>query len=48
MFFPGGGGDYQSSRGLHNDLLGLKIEDLDECTAIGVRMGEKREVAQSH
>lgn len=48
MFFPNGDGDYQSSRGLHNDLLGLPVEDLDEFTAIGVRMGENGEVPQSH
>ncbi len=48
MFFPNGEGDYQSSRGLHNNLLGLTVEDLDEFTAIGVRMGENGEVSQSH
>ena len=48
MFFPNGDGDYQSSRGLHNDLLGLTVEDLDEFTAIGVRMGENGELSQSH
>lgn len=31
-FFPGGGGDYESTRGLHNDALGLPKEDLDEQT----------------
>lgn len=46
MFFPNGDGDYQSSRGLHNDLLGLPVDDLDEFTAIGVRMGENGEVPQ--
>ncbi|KAL9095966.1 MAG: hypothetical protein Q9165_001964 [Trypethelium subeluteriae] len=45
MFFPTGDGDYQSRRGLHNDLLGLPVEDLDEYTAIAVRMGENGEVA---
>ncbi len=48
MFFPNGDGDYQSSRGLHNKLLDLPVEDLDEFTAIGVRMGENGEVSQSH
>ncbi|SLM34936.1 NmrA-like domain [Lasallia pustulata] len=46
MFFPNGDGDYQSSRGLHNDLLGLPVDDLDEFTAIGVRIGENGEVPQ--
>ncbi|KAL9077594.1 MAG: hypothetical protein Q9157_003289 [Trypethelium eluteriae] len=44
MFFPNGDGDYQSSRGLHNDLLRLPVENLDEYTAIAVRMGENGEV----
>jgi len=48
MFCPNGEGDYQSSWGLHNNLLGLTVEDLDEFTAIGVRMGENGEVSQSH
>ena len=48
MFFPNGDGDYQSNPGLHNDLLGLTVEELDESTAIGVPMGENGEVAQSH
>lgn len=48
MFFSNGDGDYQSSRGLHNDVLGLPVEDLDESTAIGVRMGENGEVTHSH
>ncbi|KAL8703224.1 MAG: hypothetical protein Q9201_003582 [Fulgogasparrea decipioides] len=48
MFFPTGDGDYQSSLGLHNDLLGLPAEDLDEFTAIGVRIGENGELSQSH
>lgn len=49
MFFPGtGDGDYQSRRELHNDLLGLPVEDLDEATAVAVRMGENGEVNRSH
>jgi hypothetical protein len=48
MFFPTGDGDYETSRSLHNDILGLQKEDLDEFTPIGIRMGENEEVAQSH
>ena len=48
MYFPDGGGNIQSSRGLHNKLLGLPTEDLDEWTAVTVRMGENAEVATSH
>ncbi|KAI2780051.1 hypothetical protein F4815DRAFT_499877 [Daldinia loculata] len=46
MFFPNGDGDYKGE--LHNDLLGLPVEDLDEATAVGVRMGESGEVPFSH
>lgn len=48
MFFPNGGGDYESKVGLHNDLLGLPVEDLDEATAVGIRMGKNGEVPFSH
>lgn len=41
-------GDFQSRRELHNDLLSLPVEDLDEATAVGVRMGENGEVNRSH
>jgi hypothetical protein len=40
MFFATGDGDYKSRRGLDNELLGLLVEDLDEATAEGIRMGE--------
>ncbi|PVH94016.1 NAD(P)-binding protein [Periconia macrospinosa] len=33
LFFPNGGGDYETSRGLDNGRLGLPKEDLDEATA---------------
>jgi hypothetical protein len=48
MFFPNGDGDYESRRALHNDVLGLPVEDLDAATSIAVRMGENGEVAQGH
>jgi hypothetical protein len=40
MFFPGGGGDYEASRGLHNEVLALPIEDLDSYTATAVQLAE--------
>ncbi len=40
-FFPGGGGDYESSRGLDNATLGLPREDLDERTAVAKEMMEQ-------
>jgi hypothetical protein len=44
MFFPNGGGDYESKRPLDNKVLGLPVEDLDEATAEAIRMGENNEV----
>jgi hypothetical protein len=38
IFFPNGGGDYESTRGLDNDKLGLPKEDLDERTAVAKQM----------
>jgi hypothetical protein len=43
-WFPNGGADHESTRGLHNDVLGLPIENLDEWTAVAVRMAENDEV----
>ncbi|KAF2811203.1 NAD(P)-binding protein [Mytilinidion resinicola] len=50
MFVPNGkgDGDYESRRGLDNEVLGLPVEDLDEWTAVAVGMGERGEVAGSH
>ena len=41
IFFPGGGGDYENSRGLDNARLGLPREDLDERTAVAKEMVEQ-------
>ncbi|CRG83606.1 hypothetical protein PISL3812_00960 [Talaromyces islandicus] len=46
MFIPGSDIDYKSE--LHNGVLGLPVENLDESTAIAIRMGESGEVAYSH
>lgn len=43
-FFPGSAGEYESVRGLANDVLGLPKEDLDEATKEAVRMAENNEV----
>ena len=40
-FFPNGGGDYESTRGLDNAKLGLPKEDLDERTAVAKGMVEQ-------
>ncbi|KAK6080577.1 hypothetical protein SCUP234_05123 [Seiridium cupressi] len=36
MFYPDGSGSYEKTKGLHNELLGLPKEDLDEFTKIGI------------
>jgi hypothetical protein len=43
-FFPDSNNDYESKRGLHNDLFGLPKEDFDEWTKETVRMAENNEV----
>lgn len=43
-FYPNGGGDFESTRGLHNDLLGLPSEEIDQATSVAIAMGEKEEV----
>ncbi|MCJ1349842.1 hypothetical protein MMC31_008084 [Peltigera leucophlebia] len=40
VFYQDGSGDYESSRGLQNDILGLPKEDLDEHTRIAVQTAQ--------
>ena len=40
VFFPNGGGDFESTRGLSNDVIGLPKEKLDEASARAVKMVE--------
>jgi hypothetical protein len=37
-FYPNGGGDFESTRGLANDVIGLEKEDLDVATKRTVDM----------
>lgn len=37
LFYPNGDGNYEASRGLDNDLLGLPKEDLDEHTKLSIQ-----------
>ncbi|KAJ6113428.1 NAD(P)-binding protein [Penicillium sp. IBT 18751x] len=48
MFFPTADGDYESRRELHNKLLGLPVESLDEYTAIAIKMAENDEIVGYH
>lgn len=43
-WFPNGDADHESSRGLHNGVLGLPVEDLDEWTAVAVQMAKDNAV----
>jgi hypothetical protein len=40
-FYPDKCGNYEERKGLHNDLLGLPKEDMDEYTKIAVQRAEK-------
>ena len=40
-FYPESRGNYEASRGLHNDVLDFPKEDLDEFTKLAVQMAEK-------
>ena len=44
VFYPDGSGNYEASLGLHNDILGLPKEDLDEYTRKAVEFSEKPNV----
>lgn len=41
VFYPNGGGDFESSKGLENEMLGLPKEDLDESTKVALKMAEE-------
>ncbi|KAI9715366.1 MAG: hypothetical protein M1812_006011 [Candelaria pacifica] len=45
VFYPNGGGEYESEYGLHNDVLGLPVENLDEATRVAVE-NAKKEIAE--
>ena len=40
VFYPNGDGDFETSKGLDNDLIGLPKDDLDEATKRAVQMNE--------
>lgn len=42
VFYRDGGGDFETSRGLQNGVLGLPEEDLDEYTKIAVRKAQQQ------
>ncbi|KAL4748743.1 hypothetical protein BDW72DRAFT_205352 [Aspergillus terricola var. indicus] len=48
MFFPNGDGDYESRLGLDNAALDLPVEELEQATKEGIRMGLADEVPFSH
>ncbi|KAK9426343.1 putative CipA protein [Seiridium unicorne] len=40
VFYPDGSGNYEASRGLENDVLGLAKEDIDEFTKLAIQRVE--------
>lgn len=44
VFYPDGSGNYEMRHGLHNDVLGLPKEDLDEATKIAAQMAADKRV----
>jgi hypothetical protein len=45
MFFPSADGDYEP---VHNEMLELPTEDLDECTTVAISIGVNGEVPFGH
>ncbi|TQS33286.1 hypothetical protein Golomagni_06376, partial [Golovinomyces magnicellulatus] len=41
IFYPDGNGDFEKSKGVVNELLGLPKEDIDEATKIGIRRSKE-------
>ncbi len=44
VFFPSDPGNYESIRGLDNDLLGLPKEDIDEASRASIQMVENKQL----
>ena len=42
IFYPDGSCDYETSEGLHNDILGLPKEDIDDYTKVALQMAEEK------
>ena len=41
VFYQDGSGNYEASKGLQNDILGLPKEDLDEYTKMAIELSKK-------
>lgn len=48
VFYPDGSGDFETSKGLHNDILGLPKEDIDEYTKKALQMAEEQGELGNH
>ena len=42
VFYPDGSGDFETSKRLHNDILRLPKENIDEYTKVALRMAEEK------
>lgn len=43
VLYPDGCGDFETSKGLHNDILKLPKEDIDEYTKVALQMAEEKD-----
>ena len=42
VFYPNGDGDFETSKGLQNEVLGLPKEEIDESTKVALKMAEEK------
>ncbi|KUI69850.1 Sterol-4-alpha-carboxylate 3-dehydrogenase, decarboxylating [Cytospora mali] len=45
VFYPNGGGDYETSKGIQNEILDLPKEDMDEATKEAIRLALSGELS---
>ncbi|KAI9808893.1 MAG: hypothetical protein M1827_007168 [Pycnora praestabilis] len=48
VFYPDGSGDFESSKGLQNGIMGLPKEDIDEYTKLALQMAEAKVGSEAH
>ncbi len=48
VFYPDGSGDFETSKGLQNNILGLPKEDIDEYTKVALQMAEEEDGLGEH
>lgn len=48
VFYPDGSGDFETSKGLQNNILGLPKEDIDEYNKVALQMAEEEDGLGEH